>query len=227
MPRKKADPEESKQALKKEIIRLGIQDNPSRTVYQKNYHRGEAPSPNNVIKVTGMKWKELVNELGFSYDTKKIYAKSAKKEAKKRKGMTYGVSLSSAINREKVVNQALELIKKEKIDNVDDFKLRCRAELNVPYATLVRHHYSFETLKELYEKKYGEKIINSKSGKWVGYSNQELLNMVIDYMKQNNVSSLSEYNYEKDATDVPSARTLTERFNMTFGEMSKMINAML
>jgi len=36
MARQKTTPEEIKQALKKEIIRLGIQDNPSRTVYQKN-----------------------------------------------------------------------------------------------------------------------------------------------------------------------------------------------
>ncbi|MFR0621798.1 hypothetical protein ACLUWY_08270 [Limosilactobacillus mucosae] len=48
--------EETKESLKKEIIRLGIQDNPSRTVYQKKHQRGAAPSPNNAMKVTGMKW---------------------------------------------------------------------------------------------------------------------------------------------------------------------------
>ena len=46
--------EETKELLKKEIIRLGIQDNPSRTVYQKEYQGGAAISPNHVRKVTGM-----------------------------------------------------------------------------------------------------------------------------------------------------------------------------
>ena len=64
MARQKTTPEEIKQALKKEIIRLGIQDNPSRTVYQKKYERGVAPSPNNAIKVTGMKWQDLMIDLG-------------------------------------------------------------------------------------------------------------------------------------------------------------------
>lgn len=59
--------DQTKELLKKEIIRLGIQDNPSRTVYQKEYQRGAAPSPNNAMKVAGMKWQDLMNELGFKY----------------------------------------------------------------------------------------------------------------------------------------------------------------
>ena len=39
MPHKAADPEIIKVLLKQEIIRLGIQNNPSRTVYQDRYHR--------------------------------------------------------------------------------------------------------------------------------------------------------------------------------------------
>ena len=65
MARQKTTPEEIKQELKKEIIRLGIQDNPSRTVYQKQYERGTAPSPNNAMNVTGMKWQELMKDICF------------------------------------------------------------------------------------------------------------------------------------------------------------------
>lgn len=50
MPHKAADPEIIKVLLKQEIIRLGIQNNPSRTVYQDRYHRGEAPSPNSAMQ---------------------------------------------------------------------------------------------------------------------------------------------------------------------------------
>ncbi|MEY8736459.1 hypothetical protein AB9M75_04215 [Lactobacillus sp. AN1001] len=61
-----------KAALKKEIIRLGLENYPSLHQYQKKYKRGVAPSPNGAIKITGMKWGELMGDLGFEYDRKKI-----------------------------------------------------------------------------------------------------------------------------------------------------------
>ena len=65
MPHKAADPEIIKVLLKQEIIRLGIQNNPSRTVYQDRYHRGEAPSPNSAMQITKMSWSDLMHDLGF------------------------------------------------------------------------------------------------------------------------------------------------------------------
>ena len=83
MPKAKRSVEEIERVLKHEIIRLGIQDNPSRTVYQKEYQRGVAPSPNGALKATGMKWQELMYELGFDYDGKKNISNNAKRETAK------------------------------------------------------------------------------------------------------------------------------------------------
>ena len=109
MPKAKRSVEEIKQDLKQEIIRLGIQDNPSRTVYQKEYQRGVAPSPNGALKATGMKWQELMHELGFDYDGKKNSLVASRGEKVRQSRMkSRGLRLTDPKNLRFVVNSALE-----------------------------------------------------------------------------------------------------------------------
>ena len=112
--------EETKELLKKEIIRLGIQDNSSRTVYQKEYKRGAAPSPNNAMKVTGMKWQDLMHELGFKYDGQKAIVVGGRIGGASGKGKKLGVRLNNPQNLDNVVTQALELIHSLHINNIED-----------------------------------------------------------------------------------------------------------
>lgn len=70
------------QELKQEIVRLGIQDYPSRTTYQKEYHRGEAPSPNSIMTRTGMKWDKIIETIGFNYDKSDMIRKRGAKGGK-------------------------------------------------------------------------------------------------------------------------------------------------
>ena len=118
MPHKAADPEIIKVLLKQEIIRLGIQNNPSRTVYQDRYHRGEAPSPNSAMQITKMSWSDLMHDLGFSYDAKKNIAQNGKKGASKHLGAKQSIRLADPQTCEQVVNGALELMRREKLYNV-------------------------------------------------------------------------------------------------------------
>lgn len=172
MPHKAADPEIIKVLLKQEIIRLGIQNNPSRTVYQDRYHRGEAPSPNSAMQITKMSWSDLMHDLGFSYDAKKNIAQNGKKGASKHLGAKQSIRLADPQTCEQVVNEALELMRREKIYNVKDFRLRCRPVLGVSYDSLMRYGFSFEELKKRYAAKYGESI--RKTSRWSRYSNADL-----------------------------------------------------
>ena len=79
-----------------------------------------------------------------------------------------------------VVNGALELMRREKLYNVKDFRLRCRPVLGVSYDSLMRYGFSFEELKKRYAAKYGESI--RKTSRWSRYSNADLTFLVIDYM---------------------------------------------
>lgn len=68
MTKRWSNDEEMLMALKKEIIRLGIQDNPSRTKYQENYDKTIAPSAMAAMNRKGLTWKELMDKIGLNYD---------------------------------------------------------------------------------------------------------------------------------------------------------------
>lgn len=55
------------QELKKEIERLGLQNDPSRTEYQKLYDSNRLPSPNSYLKNIGKTWPEIMKMIGYEY----------------------------------------------------------------------------------------------------------------------------------------------------------------
>lgn len=216
--------EETKESLKKEIIRLGIQDNPSRTVYQKEYQRGAAPSPNNAMKVTGMKWQDLMNELGFKYAG---YANGRYNAKGTAKGVKKKIRLTNPDTRQKIVNKALEWMHEDEIRNVQDFKKNSKHIIGVNYETLGRHGYSFERLKELYKERYGEEIKNKPNARWNHVDKKELIHLLIEVMVNNNLDSLSQYSeWCKENNDYPSVATLQRRLDMTYKELNKLVKVL-
>ncbi|WP_283576177.1 hypothetical protein [Limosilactobacillus pulli] len=200
MPHKAADPEIIKVLLKQEIIRLGIQNNPSRTVYQERYHRGEAPSPNSAMQITKMSWSDLVHDLGFNYDAKKNIAQNGKKGASKHLGTKQSIRLADPKTCEQVVNNALELM---------------------------RYGFSFEELKKRYTAKYGESI--RKTSRWSKYSNADLMFLVVDYMKAHELTGLHQYttylNVHSDA--MPATETLKKRLQLSYSELNRLLKILL
>lgn len=216
--------EETKESLKKEIVRLGIQDNPSRTVYQKEYQRGAAPSPNNAMKVTGMKWQDLMNELGFKYDGYANVKFNAKDNAK---GVEKKIRLTNPDIRQKIVDKALEWMHKDEIQNVEEFKKNSKHMIGVNYGTLSKYGYSFERLKELYKDKYGEEIKSEHKGRWNHVGKKELIHLLIEAMVNNNLNNLSQYSkWCKENNDYPSVATLQRRLDMTYKELNKLVKVL-
>lgn len=214
--------EETKELLKKEIIRLGIQDNPSRTVYQKEYQRGAAPSPNNAMKVTGMKWKDLMNELGFKYAS---YANVKFNARDNAKGVEKKIRLTNPDIRQKIVDKALIWIHDNEIQNVEEFKRNSKHMIGVNYGTLSKYGYSFERLKELYKDKYGEEIKNNT--RWSNTSNRGLINLLVKAMNDNDLDNLQQYrDWCKGNKDYPSLNTLQRRLDMTYTELGKLIKVL-
>ena len=217
--------EETKELLKKEIIRLGIQDNPSRTVYQKKYQRGEAPSPNNAMKVTGMKWQDLMNELGFKYDGQKAIVVGGRVGGVYGKGKKRGIRLNNQKKLDNVVAQTLELIHSLHIDNISDLERELPKHLNTTYKNLTNHGYSFEKLKELYKDKYGEEIKDNT--RWSNIGNRGLINLLIGAMANNNLETLSQYEeWRKGDRNYPSTMTLQRRLDMTYAELNKLVKTL-
>lgn len=219
--------EETKELLKKEIIRLGIQDNPSRTVYQKEYQRGAAPSPNNAMRITGMKWQDLMNELGFKYDGQKAIAQGRVVGGRSLKNRKYGIRLNNSETLAGVIEQSLSLIHDLHINNKKQFEQELPNYIDTTYKNLVDHGYSFEKLKELYKEKYGEEIKSEPKGRWNHVDKKGLLHLLIKAMVDNNLDSLNQYNeWCKENNDYPSVATLQRRLNLTYKELNKLVKVL-
>ncbi len=219
--------EETKESLKKEIIRLGIQDNPSRTVYQKEYQRGAAPSPSGAMKITGMKWQGLMDELGFKYDGQKAVAQGRITGGKKLKNRKYGLRLNNSETLIGVVEKSLSLIHNLNINNKDQFKQELPNYINTTYKNLVNHGYSFERLKELYKEKYGDEIKSKPNSRWNCVDKKELIHLLIETMVDNNLDDLSQYKeWCKGNNDYPSVATLQRRLNLTYKELNKLVKVL-
>ena len=224
--RKWESDEELLQALKEEIIRLGIQDNPSRTKYQGMYDRDVAPSPNGVIGRTGKSWNVLMKELGFAYDGRKNMVEAGKQSALDKNGNSHRVERLSNPKVLKIkVDEALELINNEHITSAKEFENISTEKIGVSYSALKRNGFPFIRLAKLYEEKYGEKII--VGSKYADKSNIELLNIVVDYMKENNLSSLYSYGKAKKPNNLPSTEVLVKRLNKGFKEVNELVKSLL
>ena len=54
-------------ALRKEIIRLGLEESLSRTEFSKKYDQTLLPHPTTIMRRTNKSWEELMEELGFDF----------------------------------------------------------------------------------------------------------------------------------------------------------------
>lgn len=64
---KKLTEEQLLEKLKEEIVRLGLQDNPSRTMLEKSFDKNNIPHPNTYRHRFGS-WKEIMTLIGLEYN---------------------------------------------------------------------------------------------------------------------------------------------------------------
>lgn len=225
MARKKSTPEEIKLALKKEIIRLGIEDNPSRTVYQKQYERGAAPSPNNAMSVTGMKWQDLMKDIGFDYDGKKGSAMGGKKSYSTIRATRYNYNDPKV--RKEIMDRVVMAIRNNGYTKPTDLKKNLRNTAGVAYSTITCHGFTWEGIVEAYKEKYGEPIVRNEENErtsWNQFSNKELLDIVTNVVVKYNLSSVNEYRTKfLGVTALPNVSTLNKRFGTADTELWRMI----
>lgn len=225
MARQKTTPGEIKQALKKEIIRLGIQDNPSRTVYQKEYKRGVAPSPNNAIKVTGMKWQELMIDLGFEYDGKKNSGAKDGRDYTALKATRYNYDDPEI--RKEIMDRVVNVIRKNNYTKPIDLEKNLKNKIGISYTTLKRHGFKWEDIIISYKGKYGKPVVPLKQNErmsWSQLSNKELLDIVTKIVVDHKFQSVNDYRVNMTGKNIaPSIPMLNKRFGTTDTELWRMI----
>ncbi|MEY8736448.1 hypothetical protein AB9M75_04160 [Lactobacillus sp. AN1001] len=223
--RRKMTPEEVKSSLKKEIIRLGIDKDPSRTVYQKKYERSVAPSPNYAMKITGMKWQELMTELGFEYDGEKNKMLAMKKNHNHNKAPHYNYDDPTV--RKEIMDRVLVAMKNNNYTKPTDLEKNLKKNIDISYGTLKKHGFTWEKIISAYKKKYGEPVVdigeNSKIN-WTQFTNKELLDMVTRVVKKEKCGSLVDYDeIYRYKYKTPAPAILLRRFNVTYAELWRMI----
>ena len=69
--------EELLKNLKDEVYRLGLQDNPSKTEFNKKYDREKSASPTKLLSRFDCTWAELMGKIGIEYDGEAVRAERA------------------------------------------------------------------------------------------------------------------------------------------------------
>lgn len=146
------DKDELLDLLREEIIRIGIQNKPSRTEYQRLYDNTRTPSPNTYRNIFKKPWTELMNMIGLEYDGQKEFEES-KKVSKRNAVMWADMTVESIL--ELVVRD----IKKKKIKGVADYVQRRDKKMTPSYQTLNKMvPNGWKSVTEYYKDKFGEDV---------------------------------------------------------------------
>lgn len=124
--------EEMLESLRKEIERLGLEDNLGRTNVQKKFDINRMPHPRTFEDRFGS-WSKALEKAGYEYNGSDMISKTIKKSnAGKRHAATW-----SNMPKEDVINAMVKEIRKKSFDNVHDYRQK-RDKENSPSDITVR-----------------------------------------------------------------------------------------
>lgn len=204
MVRRYKDVEAMKESLRKEMIRLGLQKNASKTEYNKRYNKEIAPSPSGVLERTNMKWQELMAEFGF--------AKKQKSDPR-QSGITRPRRKWDAAEKNELTLQVVDLIHKYKIRTTVELHQYCKQELDVAYNAMQRHGISWDKIRRAYYKKYHSFINPNDANNFLLLSQDEIKSIVVPIIRKNGFTRISHYSqWQAEHLDFPSFYIINKIF---------------
>ncbi|KRL08035.1 hypothetical protein [Liquorilactobacillus hordei] len=187
------------EAFRKEIYRLEIQDNPSRTEYQNRYDKKIAPSPNYLMKVLELNWREIIKFIGLEY---KPYLNNENKLG--RKEIQY--------NWEEVEAKICKLVFENKIKNNLEFSKILKKENFPTSLTLAKHGITWKKIIFEVNDKYNT-IINSNIY-YKDSDGEELVRIAKKIIKKNNIQDVNDY-IKMGRNEYPSINMIGSKLNIT------------
>ncbi|UXC64257.1 hypothetical protein N4562_04375 [Ligilactobacillus agilis] len=196
------DVEVMKDDLKKEMIRLNLQKNASKTEYNKRYNKEIAPSATGVLKRTGMKWQELMAEFGFA---KKKHANGKHTVGISRKHRRWDEA-----DKREIIAKSLLCMHKYRPAVLNEFRKLARTEVGAGINTMSQHGVTWSLLYRLYYEKYGEFLNPNNSINFYIMENAKLLKAAKKFINDNGIKTQQEYTQKRQETndEVPSYYTL-------------------
>ncbi|GEM_PF-4234642 len=190
--------EELLEMIRKELIRLNMQDNPSKTVFIQRYDNDTCPNPNTVGNRTGKSWRDIVNDFGFEYTTETIVKNTRQVNKGRKKSHWHHMSDEEL---KEIVFKELKRIKSDRVVDYNEKRDKEKAP-SVPYIT-----------KRL--GKWRDLVMAmpiSNQSKWDKISDQQMKKMVVDEFYRIKSNTLTDYEKNRDRKELPSHSYLTNRF---------------
>lgn len=201
---------EKLEELRAEIIRLGLNSNPSRLEYTKRRDPKHSPSATGVMRSTGLNWKEVLEQIGLT----------PKKTIKQNNWKKY-----SDLDFKLLV---LDIIYNNHIVSRQDYI--ARKEEAWPSETKVLERFgSWKKVNELLLIKYPDAEFHVR-----GYSAQKdgdavmidknRLKKAIDFIESNKITSWTEYSRVR-TKDVPTINELRNGQRIKYSELTTLIKS--
>lgn len=204
MVRRYTDVEVMKNELKKEMIKLGLQKNASKTEYNKRYNKEIAPSPSGVLGRTNMKWQELMAEFGFA---------KKQKSGSKQYGITRTRRKWDATEKNELTLQVVDLIHKYKIRTTVELRQYCKQELDVAYNAMQKHGISWDKIRCAYYEKYHSFINPNDANNFLLLSKDEIESIVVPIIRKNGFTRISHYSqWQAEHLNFPSFYIINKIF---------------
>lgn len=203
------DLEHMKKVVKKEVIRLGIQDNPKLKDYNEGYIRGKAPSPSLIFTKSKMTWSEFVAELGF----KPVYSSNTSK-GKSNTGKKYvKISKETWANdtfRKRILNDCIVAMHEGNYGSQPEVNKNLTKDVGISFATFVNYGFVYGDFIRAYKEKYNE-LPHGVRSFWKYCTDKELIEGMENFFKEYGCTSFWDYKQKVHNSLAPDHKLLTRR----------------
>ena len=207
----KQEKEEMLGQLKKEIYRIGIQDEPSRLKYMRMYDKEKALSPTTIMNRLDMSWKEILQQISLGKNYGRAKVRDTHNMGRPR------INLSS-VEKSEMIEKIISLMNDNGTKNLTETIKLLKNNKLPTFKTLERNNISWDVIRNSYENKYNKKIIHKTT--WNKCSDSYLLDEVRNFISLNKIEN--EYDYNNIQKEAPSSTYLKKRFGLTSLGFKKM-----
>lgn len=200
------DLEHMKEVVRNEIIRLGIQDNPTIQSYNDGYIRGKAPSTSLIFSKSKMTWIEFIEEIGF----KSISRELGKKNLGKKYVKVGKQSWKSDSFRKRIIDEAVTAMHEGGYGIQTELNKYFKNDIGISFGTFLNHDFAYSDFIHAYVEKYGE-LPHGVRSVWKYATDKELIDGMENLFKKYECTSFWDYIRKNHDSLAPDSKLLIKR----------------
>lgn len=202
------DLEHMKKVVKKEIIRMSIQDKPTIKDYNKGYIRGAAPSPSLILSKSKMTWIEFMTELGFKPDRKSN--DGGRTNHGKKYFRTPKEVWENPTFRERAMDECVTAMREGNYGTHVELSKNLKKDTGIGYGTFLSHGFVYSDFVRAYKEKYDELPTGVRSF-WKYCTEKELIDGMENLFKLYSCTSWWDYQMKNHDSIAPDPKLLMKK----------------